>query len=159
MPQWRPMRADDLPAVMAVANTIHPDLPEDEAVFAERQALFPQGCWVVEEKGAIMGYAVSHPIMPQTPPALNSLLGSIPPEATDYYIHDVALLPALRGTGLARQGIETLLQVAQDYRQCVLVSVYGTGEFWGRFGFHPSKQDMAKKLEPYGEGAVFMQRP
>lgn len=159
MPHWRPMQAQDLPAVMAVANIIHPDLPEDEAVFAERRALFPQGSWVVEKAGEIMGYAVSHPIPPETPPALNARLHAIPPEATDYYIHDVALLPSLRGSGLARQGVETLLQVARDYDTCALVSVYGTRDFWGRFGFVPSPKDMTEKLQPYGEGAVFMQRP
>ena len=155
---WRHMQADEITEVIALADRIHPDLPEEAAVFPERQRLFPQGCLVLEVEGQIMGYAVSHPILRDTPPALNALLGAIPPEAQDYYIHDVALAPELRGSGLARQGIERLLEVAKGYDRACLVSVYGTAEFWGRFVFRPSEADMTRKLAPYGEGAVFMVR-
>lgn len=155
---WRAMQNADLSAVMQVANEVHQDLPEDQAVFAERLALYPQGCLVLQMGDQIVGYAISHPIKAANPPALNQFLGEISPQAQEYYIHDVALLPHLRGSGLARQGIEALLHQAKTYPSVALISVYGTSPFWERFGFRPSAKDMGDKLTPYGEGAVYMAR-
>lgn len=158
MAQWRRMQSTDIPQVMALADQLHPGLPERAEVFAERQKLYPEGCLVLERDGEILGYGVSHPVPPESPPQLDTFLGSIPPEATDYYIHDVALSPKLRGSGLARVGIEMLLEQASRYRQAVLISVYGTGPFWARFGFIPSSANLDGKLSAYGDDAVYMVR-
>lgn len=156
---WRPMAADDLPAVLDVSVRVHPGFPEGEAMFRNRLALFPAGCLVLEEAGAIAGYAVSHPIRRYRPPPLDVLLDALPADADDYYVHDVALLPRARGGGQARAGIERVLDVAAAYPTASLVSVYGTAPFWQRFGFAPvSDRDMREKLTPYGEGAVYMLR-
>ena len=45
---WRPMTAADLSAMLSVADIVHPNYPEDPAVFEERLALFPAGCLVLE---------------------------------------------------------------------------------------------------------------
>ena len=59
---WRRMAPADLPAVMEIAAVVHPDYPEDEAVFAERLRLAPSGCHVLADlAGALLGYLVSHP--------------------------------------------------------------------------------------------------
>lgn len=155
---WRAMRRWDLTDVAMVAAKVHPDLPECIEVFAERLRLFPEGCLVLERGGSIVGYAISHPILPDTPPALNTRLGEIPATADQYYIHDIAILPEARGAGQSRAAVEMLLQVAAGYPSAALVSVYGTSDFWGRFGFDPSKRDMADKLAPYGDNAVYMVR-
>ncbi len=42
------MLATDLPELLGVADVVHPSYPEDPAVFEERLALFPGGCWVLE---------------------------------------------------------------------------------------------------------------
>jgi len=47
-PIWRPMTPADLPALLAIADIVHPSYPEDAAVFEERLALFPAGCLVLE---------------------------------------------------------------------------------------------------------------
>ena len=92
---WRRMAPADLPAVMAIAAVVHPDYPEDEPVFAERLRLAPEGCHVLAgEGGALQGYLVSHPWPAGAVPALNSLLGAIPPGTVNWYIHDLALLPS-----------------------------------------------------------------
>ncbi len=157
MKAWRPMRASDLDAVLAVGAAVHPGLPESRAMFAERQRLFPGGCLVLESEGAVAGYAVSHPIRRFAPPALDSLLGALPAEADDYYIHDIAILPGQRG-GTSREAITRLLAVADAYPTTSLVSVYGTAGFWSRYGFSPVDRDMIAKLAPYGAGAVYMVR-
>ena len=56
---------------------------------------------LADRQGLLHGYLVSHPWPAGAVPALNSLLGEIPPGTANWYIHDLALLPAGRGTGAA----------------------------------------------------------
>ncbi|KXJ89672.1 hypothetical protein Micbo1qcDRAFT_164979, partial [Microdochium bolleyi] len=98
---------DDVPQLMTVADHIHPDLPEDASIYAERISLFPKGCHILARpetpttKASCLGYLISHPIRTAQPPELNALLGSIPSDADQYYIHDLALMPETRGQGHA----------------------------------------------------------
>lgn len=156
--QWRAMRSDDLDAVLSLADASHPGLPESHAVFAERLALYPAGCLVLDDHGDLGGYAVSHPIRRSEPPALGALIGSLPADPDQFYIHDVVIAPSLRGAGAATSGIAGLLSLSSEFETAALVSVYGTGAFWSRFGFVPSPDDMAAKLRPYGADAVYMVR-
>ncbi|KFA78757.1 hypothetical protein S40288_10632 [Stachybotrys chartarum IBT 40288] len=164
MATWRQMTSDDVQSVIRVADLVHPSLPESAGVFQERVKLFPAGCMVLEEDGhqQICGYAISHPIRRHHPPALDNFLGSISPEADQYYIHDVAVLDSFRGRGLADQVVRQLLGVAESlrYETTCLISVYGTSFFWGRFGFVPvsMNEDMVKKLREYGTDAVYLMR-
>jgi ribosomal protein S18 acetylase RimI-like enzyme len=154
------MTADDIPQVAQVADQNHPDLPEGDVVFSERVRLFPEGCLILSQGSRVLGYAVSHPIRHAQPPALDSLLGEIPADTDQYYIHDVAVLPEVRGQGHAEEGIRKLLDVGSRFASTCLVSVYGTGSFWCRFGFRDGEVDDAlkEKLRNYGDGAVFMSR-
>lgn len=127
----------DLPEVDAVAARVHPDYPEDPAVFAERLALHPAGCLVLDE---VAGYVVSHPWHPGAPPKLNSLLGTIPADAATYYLHDLALLPAARGVGA---GAAVVMQLARHagtlgLSTISLVAVNASEPFWRRLGFAPA---------------------
>jgi hypothetical protein len=97
------MQKPDLPALLAVADIVHPAYPEDPAVFAERLNLYPEGCLVLEQGGKAMGYAVSHPGAYGAPPALNSLLGALPDKPTTYYFHGGgAARGTCRTTGIPR---------------------------------------------------------
>ncbi|GHE67249.1 N-acetyltransferase GCN5 [Camelimonas fluminis] len=149
---WRAMAAGDLAEVLKLAAVIHPDYPEDAAVFAERLGLYPQGCMVLETPaaagddpggdagGRLGGYLVSHPWTAGAPPALDSLLGALPPFPALYYLHDLALLPVARGTGAARAAVARAAAVAaQAGLDCLgLVAVNGAAAFWRRCGFASS---------------------
>ncbi|WP_328516527.1 hypothetical protein [Tardiphaga alba] len=52
---WRPMTAADLPIVKSLADIIHPAFPESEAVFANRLALHPDGCAVLDGDDGLRG--------------------------------------------------------------------------------------------------------
>ena len=156
--RWRAMRESDLDAVVGLADRCHPGLPEDRAVFAERLALHPAGCLVLDGREGIEGYAVAHPIRAFAPPPLGALLGAIPADADQFYIHDVVVAPERRGSGASDGAIARLLAGAGGYPSVALVSVYGTARFWSRFGFRPADGDMSDKLRPYGPDAVFMVR-
>jgi GNAT superfamily N-acetyltransferase len=159
---WRPMTAADLHAVQAVAGLVHPAYPEDEAVFAERLRLVPEGCHVlVDEEGLLLGYLVSHPWPVGAAPALNALLGEIPAGPANWYIHDLALLPEARGSGAARR---IIAQVADSARRAgctglALVAVNDSAEFWLRHGFRPVDDPaLAGKLASYDDAARYMRR-
>jgi GNAT superfamily N-acetyltransferase len=154
------MTDGDMADVMRVADEIHRDLPEHEPVFRERLQLFPEGCLVLVQNDEIGGYVVSFPIRRGRPPALNEMLGEIPQDADQYYIHDLAILPGFRGRGAATDGIAKTLAVAKRYPTTCLISVYGTVPFWGRFGFTPEPVGtaMEEKLRGYGADATYLTR-
>ncbi|KLU89916.1 hypothetical protein MAPG_08885 [Magnaporthiopsis poae ATCC 64411] len=161
MAGWRQATENDIRGLLLVANKVHPDLPESDAVFGERLRLFPEGCLVLsDDRGGIYGYALSHPIRRGQPPELDSLLGLIAPEADQFYIHDLAILPAWRGKGLAASGVDKLLALGRRYTTTCLISVYDTAAFWGRFGFLPEPVDAAlgEKLLEYGVAATYLVR-
>lgn len=156
---WRPMAAADLPAVLAVAAVVHPDYPEDDAVFAERLRLHPAGCFVATQGTRVVGYALSHPWLAGQPPALNSRLGGLPRTTTTYYIHDVALLPDARRSGAGAEIVARLIAHARDLRlpEASLVAISGTAPFWRRLGFAEVAAPYAK-LASYDSGARLMAR-
>jgi GNAT superfamily N-acetyltransferase len=161
MMRWRPMEPADLGAVHALADRIHQDHPEDLAVLAERQRLFPAGCEVLEQDGIIIGYVIGHPWIFGKPPALNTLLEALPLDPTTFYLHDLAIGSEGRGSGSAAWAVERLADTAQalGLPNLSLVAVNASHMFWEKLGFAPrTMPGMATKLMSYGGGAVFMAR-
>ncbi len=165
---WRPMEQADLDRVMAIAEVVHPDYPEDRAVFAERLALYPDGCAMAEQTGAegdvtCIGYIVLHPGRLGVPPPLDSPLGTLPDSPDCLYLHDVALLPAARGLGLGAAALERMnaLAARQGFRWLALTSTPGARAFWDAQGFlpHDGGAGLAAKLASYGGGMTYMTKP
>lgn len=160
-PLWRLMTAADLPAVNMLAALIHPAYPEDDAVFAERLRLYPKGCQVLVQNGKIAAYVVSHPWVDRAPPALNALLGELPARPSTYYLHDIALLPEVRGSGAAMDVLTSLVEqaLAERLPSLSLIAVNGSAGFWQRQGFAAVPDGPpAEKLHSYGADAQFMMR-
>ncbi|WP_247895692.1 GNAT family N-acetyltransferase [Azospirillum brasilense] len=165
---WRAMETADLDRVMAIAEVVHPDYPEDRAVFAERLALYPEGCAMAEVHGAeaagsCIGYVVTHPGRLGVPPPLDSPLGALPEAPDCLYLHDVALLPEARGLGLGVAALERMnaLAARQGFRWLALTSTPGARAFWDAQGFlpHDGGDGLAAKLASYGGGMTYMTRP
>lgn len=163
--EWRPMTHADLPAVLAAADVIHTDYPERVEVFADRLALFPDGCRVAGAgtDGAVVGYGVMHPGILGYPPALDSLLERLPAEADCLYLHDIALLPAARGHGLGESVLTHAHGVARRHGLpwLALTSTPTARSYWLARGFTPSDAGgaaLATKLASYGEGMMYMTR-
>jgi GNAT superfamily N-acetyltransferase len=153
------MTPADMTAVDAIAAVVHPAFPEDEAVFIERLTLHPAGCRLLIMSDQPAGYALSHPWRSGSLPALNALLGVIPADSDTYYIHDLALLPAARGSGAAAALVDELKGHAIELGLpgLSLVAVNDSAGFWRRQGFveHPAG-DAAEKLASYGKDARLM---
>lgn len=159
--QWRAMTTSDLPAVLKVADIVHVDYPESEAVFAERLALFPAGCWVASDGNRILGYTITHPGIQGKPPALDSLLVSLPDTPDCLYMHDVALLPEARQHGLGSKIVGLVRDVARTLHlpAIALVAVNGSVPYWQGRGFAQyTKTDtqLRAKLASYTEDAAYL---
>ncbi len=158
-PDWRPMRPDDLDAVERLGNAIHVEHPEAPEVFAERQNLCPDGCFVLAVPEGLTGYVISHPWSLGNPPKLNTLLGPLPARPDTWYIHDLALHDRARGTGAAPAIVTHLVTLAGAHRlpTMSLIAVGRSPGFWGRQGFAPTVLG-GDKLASYGPGATHMVR-
>lgn len=158
---WRMMQSHDIGPVEALGNRIHSTLPEDAAVFAERLALFPAGCFVADHRNALAAYALCHPWRAGDPPALNALLGFIPSNASVLYLHDIVVDPIRRSLGHAGAMIGHLpvLAAAIGLPAIELVAVLGTANFWRGHGFATvGDAALAPVLAKYGDGASLMRR-
>ena len=96
---------------------------------------------------------------PGTLPALNMLLGAIPEAADTYYLHDLALLPAARGTGAAAMIVGDILRHARarGFAHASLVAVNGSLPFWYKHGFRVvDAPGLSGKLESYEAAARLM---
>jgi len=155
---WRPMTADDLPAVKYLADVIHPAFPESAAVFANRLALYPDGCEVLDGDDGLKGYVLSHPWLDRSPPPLDAVLAPVTTPTT-WYIHDLALLPETRGSGAgtAITGILAARASTLNLPNMTLVAVNNSVHFWQRQGFTVTDDPaLMAKLASYGDQARFM---
>lgn len=156
---WRAALRQDVPAISHVAAVVHPGLPERDAVFEERIRLSPDGCFVLADGARVLGYMLSHRWKRAAPPDLDTLLDSIPADADCWYVHDIALLPAARGSGAARTIAARLEERARaaGLRAMALVAVGDAAPLWRKLGYAEAHLP-AGKLARYGEGAAYMEK-
>ncbi|OWQ95172.1 GNAT family N-acetyltransferase [Sphingopyxis witflariensis] len=151
---WRPMRADDLPTVVRISDAVHGDFTEPLETFVDRLAHYPAGCAILDRDGEALGYLIGHP-WPRdaAPPKLGVRMDSIP-TSDSYYLHDIALLPAARGTGAGATATAFVVHQAEveGCRDVRLVAIQGADSYWHRQGFDYVAAD------PYGPGSHLMQR-
>ncbi|PJI95504.1 ribosomal protein S18 acetylase RimI-like enzyme [Acidovorax sp. 69] len=159
----RPLALSDLADLLAVQRTCYGDgFVEGGEVFARRLAS-PANCsLVLERDGQMCAYLAAY----------RTAWGKITPLHGDFeavarpdtlYLHDMAVLPACAGQGLARALLQPLWAqaVEQGMRHSALVSVQGSQTYWERQGYAPQPLDDATQragLGGYGEGAVYMVR-
>ena len=138
---------------------------ESAEVFARRLAS-PVNCsLVVEMDGQVGAYlAACHAVQGRVTPLQGDFEPvAAPGRADTLYLHDLAVLPALAGQGMAQALLQPLWQqaIAQGLRYSALVSVQGSEAYWARQGYAglpPGTASGRTGLASYGEGAVYMVR-
>ena len=158
---WRQMVPADLDAVMHIAGQVHPQFPEDRAVFANKLDLYAEGALLLDSGQGPAGYCFAHPWHGAQPPPLNTILARIPASADALYLHDLALLPQAHGGGAGTAAIAILLAKAAGLHleRCCLVAVNGSVPFWSRQGFVVTAPvELYARLASYGADAHFMVR-
>ncbi|MCQ8279726.1 GNAT family N-acetyltransferase [Acetobacteraceae bacterium KSS8] len=152
---WRQAGEPDLPAIDRLAGLIHPDYPERPEVFANRLALHPSGVRLAELDGAPVGYAIGHPWRGE-PPLLDRVLPALPDAPEHYWLHDLALLPEVRGRKLGRAALLLLRgdALGLGLRRMRLAAVGNALPYWETAGFRPIDDALP---QCYGAGATAMQ--
>jgi len=162
--QPRPLAAADLPGLLAVQRACYrADLVEGAEVFARRLAS-PAQCSLVlaAPDGTVCAYLAAY----------RSRRGHVTPLHGDFaptpgadtlYLHDLAVLPAARGRGLAGVLVAQLLAQAraEGLAHAALVAVQGAQAWWQAQGFAAHAALAAaqrQRLAGYGPDAAYLLR-
>ncbi|MFC0687410.1 GNAT family N-acetyltransferase [Novosphingobium clariflavum] len=159
---WRPMREEDVAAVARVAEVVHLDYPENPAVFAACQRLYPAGCHVLEgEGGDLFGYLIAHPGRQDRPPILDQPMTTLAEPFDCYFLHDLALDAATRGRGRAGEAVRIVVDEARarGLERVVLIAVGDAHGFWEKQGFAQLGDGRLDPAKGYGPEARMMVRP
>ncbi|MBY9067890.1 GNAT family N-acetyltransferase [Hyphomonas sp. WL0036] len=161
-----PMTGAHLASVVKVqAEAFTPDLLETPAVFADRLARFGEHFRVALMADRTVGYLVCFPWKLGDTPVNNENFPETLPDPDCFYIHDMALLPEARGSGLARAMLEDAYAQADrmGFDAVSLVAVGQSGSYWDKMGYVPytavSPAKLQRILDIYGPGARLMARP
>lgn len=158
---WRPMREEDVAAVANVAQIVHLDYPENPAVFAACQRLWPAGCHVLEDGGGdLSGYLISHPGRQDRPPVLDMPMTALARPFDCYFLHDLALNAATRGRGHAGEAVGIVMDEARarGLERVVLIAVGNAHGFWEKQGFALLGGGLLDPAKGYGPEARMMVR-
>ncbi|THF60688.1 GNAT family N-acetyltransferase [Pseudothauera rhizosphaerae] len=153
----RPLRAANLAEVLRLQACAYPaEYHERAEVFASRLALAPGGCWLGERGGRAAGYVIAHPWCGVQPPQLHVPLDELPAAgAAAVFLHDMAVCPQARGSGLAQALFRKVRAWAaeQEAREIMLVALADARGFWQRLGFVADPRPLPAC---YGDGACCM---
>lgn len=159
----RPLALSDLADLLAVQLACYGEgFVESGDVFARRLAS-PANCSLVLERGGeVCAYLAAYrSVQGKVTPLHGDFEAVVQPDTL--YLHDMAVLPANAGKGLARALLQPLWAQAasQGLRHSALVSVQGSQAYWERHGYVLQPlEDVAQRerLASYGGGAVYMTR-
>ncbi len=123
----------------------------------------PSTCLLAQIDGQAVGYIVSLPVCGDHLPGLNAD-NVVPAQTADaLYLHDLAIHPEFHQRGIAALLLQTLLELP-DAGKCsrvILIAVQNSSAFWKKHGFRVLSEvppKILRKLDTYGNGAVFMER-
>lgn len=160
----RPMLVSDLPDVLRIQSLSHCSGFEESAAVLERKLeLAPAYCWVALDDERLVAYLFSHPWQGSDPPSLHQRLPALPATADVWFVHDLALDPAVHGRGVGFRLFRKARHQARaaGWVRSLLVAIQGAEQFWMRQGYHriesntvlPGGTDLTAV---YGAGACLM---
>lgn len=157
----RPMRADDVPAMLQVQAQCYPaHMNESGDVFLARWQACPDTAWVLPDAhDQALAYLVAY----------RSQVGAVSPlgaafvhagPANALYLHDLAIGLGARGQGAAQALVAHACSQAQreGLGALSLVSVNESLAFWQRMGFfvEPVSATAQAHLDSYQNQAIYM---
>lgn len=159
----RPLHEGDLDAVLAIqAQGYDAATQEAAATFSAKLRVAAQSCFIACLDGRAMGYLIALPADANLPPPLHSTEASSLATADALYLHDLAVAPQARATGVTQRLLAAYWRCLHEggFRFACLTAVNGSRPFWERHGFRVVAADAAlrARLAGYGDGATFMRQ-
>jgi GNAT superfamily N-acetyltransferase len=158
----RALEPSDLPAALALQAAVYPAfLVEPEDAFVSRLRLSGSYCLAALSGAVLVAYLLAHGWRSESPPPVGAMLSD--GGASDVlFIHDLAVSPAGRGTGVGRALVDRAFAAAarDGLTRAELIAVEGAASFWQRLGFVEAGGPTAlrAKVAAYGPDARWMTR-
>ncbi|MDF1836029.1 MAG: GNAT family N-acetyltransferase [Alteraurantiacibacter sp. bin_em_oilr2.035] len=158
----RPMTLDDLNDAQALQRDAYPSfLVEDALAFSSRITHENSYCLVAIYREKLLAYLLAHAWRSNSPPALDEVLGPVAKKEV-LFIHDLAVAPTERGSGIGRRLFTQAMQraVRGGLRRAQLIAVSGAAPYWKRLGFAEiqASSELASRVAKYGRDACIMER-
>lgn len=159
----RTMEAVDLPAVLDIQARCYTEVTlESEESFLTKLRASPSTCFIASLDKETVGYPISLPWGFSHPPMLNAETCRLPPSPDCLYLHDLAVAPDARKSGVGRALVEAFLTRLRglDLVRASLIAVQSSVPYWERHGFRtvPLSESLSAGISTYGEGARYMER-
>lgn len=150
------------PALVLQSQVYPAFLVEPEEAFASRLRVAAPFNLVIEREGCLLAYLLAHAWPRRSPPAVGTVLAS-DQDGDTLYLHDLAVSPAARGTGIGQLLVAhgMALATAAGLERAELIAVEGAADYWRRLGFRAETPPsaLADKVAAYGPAARWMWRP
>jgi len=158
----RRMVAADVPQALTIQAASYPAfLREDAAAFASRIAMAASCCFAATRGPTLVAYLLAHGWAAAAPPPIGAVLDVDSP-ADILFLHDLAVAPAGRGTGVGRRLVAAAFDAAArlGLTRAELIAVEGAQGYWAGLGFVPGNPPppLARKVAEYGASACWMER-
>jgi GNAT superfamily N-acetyltransferase len=128
------MQAKDLPRIVDLANSYWGSMYfESLESFADKLNFYPAGCWVYDN-ATVNGYLFSYPGLLDNYPKLNIIIDRRK-KSDCQFIHDIVLVPELRGQGIAQEILEKILTPTETFVLIAADSDANRIKFWSKWGF------------------------
>jgi len=134
----RMLHLEDLPTVLAVQRECYCDqLIENGSTFELKIRKCARGCLGLQRDARIGGYVFCQPWWLGEALPLDDTAPALPDACDCLYIHDLAVIPAWRGTGAAKELLDGVFALAAEMRlrKFGLVAVQSSERFWAGWGF------------------------
>lgn len=157
-----PLEPRHLPEALRLQAQVYPPfLVEPEDAFASRRTTAAPYCLAAERDGVLVAYLLAHGWPRETPPPVGAVLDPTIRGDT-LFVHDLAVSPAARCTGVGRALVEHTVTLARadGVGRAELIAIEGAAPFWTGLGFAPGPASpaLAAKVAGYGAGARWMVR-
>lgn len=157
----RAMRVEDMEAVLEVQLRCYDAAKlESSQSFLAKLNASPTTCFIACVADAPVAYLVAVPTEAGNPPPLNGMTYLVPRAANALYLHDLAVHPEARGSGVSSALVEAYFHVLKESKAqfgC-LTAVNESCTYWERYGFRSATLAEVRSghMASYGEGARYM---
>jgi ornithine decarboxylase len=157
--QIRHIRDSDWDSIVRLEAAAYGDcgLSEERTALESRGQAGPATSFVLDTGTAIAGYLLALPYPRLRCPDL-ARAERFFYDSPNLHLHDLVIIPELRGKGLARRLLHHLGETARSkaYERISLIAVAGSRSFWSANGYRPHPE--VEVPGGYGANAVYMSK-